>query len=278
MPVRQLTFPQPRRAGQRDSGVRRSPVRTARWPVTVDALGVRRLAAVGWEADRTQPHRNNRLRYAEFLSWLHQDLGNTDAASYWLDRALQWSYTVGDDDLTTYVMARKAQLAGARLGLRGLRAVGGSGSRGRRAARTGCGGPGRQRSPRRLRLMRPFVETCGDVPSVPVRAVAGGAQEGCRRGRVILAPMISSDRGRAQKCKRLRSPGLVTRDQRGAGARGSCRGLLRLDATFKAEEQGSDMKKSTRDSSRSDRWSDGSGVRITPPMDVAPVPSTAAHA
>ncbi|OKK05276.1 DNA-binding protein [Streptomyces sp. CB02488] len=50
--------------------------------------------------------------YAEFLSWLHQDLGNPDAASSWLDRALQWSFTVGDDDLTTYVMARKAQLAG----------------------------------------------------------------------------------------------------------------------------------------------------------------------
>ncbi|MFJ2745382.1 helix-turn-helix domain-containing protein [Streptomyces sp. NPDC087440] len=51
-------------------------------------------------------------QYAEFLSWLHQDLGNPDAASYWLDRAMQWSYTVGDTDLTTYVMARKAQLAG----------------------------------------------------------------------------------------------------------------------------------------------------------------------
>ncbi|MEU5836383.1 helix-turn-helix transcriptional regulator [Streptomyces diacarni] len=51
-------------------------------------------------------------QYGEFLSWLHQDLGNVEAASYWLDRAMQWSHTVGDTDLTTYVMARKAQLAG----------------------------------------------------------------------------------------------------------------------------------------------------------------------
>jgi transcriptional regulator with XRE-family HTH domain len=51
-------------------------------------------------------------QYGELLSWLYQDLGNPKAASYWLDRAMQWSYTVGDDDLTTYVMARKAQLAG----------------------------------------------------------------------------------------------------------------------------------------------------------------------
>lgn len=51
-------------------------------------------------------------QYGEFLSWLYQDLGDPKAASYWLDRAMQWSQTVGDQDLTTYVMARKAQLAG----------------------------------------------------------------------------------------------------------------------------------------------------------------------
>jgi transcriptional regulator with XRE-family HTH domain len=51
-------------------------------------------------------------QYGEFLSWLYQDLGNPAAASFWLDRAMQWSHTVGDNDLTTYVMARKAQLAG----------------------------------------------------------------------------------------------------------------------------------------------------------------------
>ncbi|AXU16817.1 helix-turn-helix domain-containing protein [Streptomyces clavuligerus] len=51
-------------------------------------------------------------QYGELLSWLYQDLGNPQAASYWLDRAMQWSTTVGDADLSTYVMARKAQLAG----------------------------------------------------------------------------------------------------------------------------------------------------------------------
>ncbi|MFH8371413.1 helix-turn-helix domain-containing protein [Streptomyces sp. NPDC018031] len=51
-------------------------------------------------------------QYGEFLSWLYQDLGNPKAAAYWLDRAMQWSQTVGDGNLTTYVMARKAQLAG----------------------------------------------------------------------------------------------------------------------------------------------------------------------
>ncbi|MFD4483235.1 DNA-binding protein [Streptomyces sp. NPDC058471] len=51
-------------------------------------------------------------QYGELLSWLYQDLGDVDNAHYWLDRAFQWSHTVGDVDLTSYVMARKAQLAG----------------------------------------------------------------------------------------------------------------------------------------------------------------------
>ncbi|WP_406396499.1 helix-turn-helix domain-containing protein [Streptomyces sp. NBC_00887] len=51
-------------------------------------------------------------QYAEFASWLYQDLGDFDSAQFWLDRAFQWSHTVADGDLTSYVMARKAQLAG----------------------------------------------------------------------------------------------------------------------------------------------------------------------
>lgn len=51
-------------------------------------------------------------QYAEFVSWLFQDLGDFDKAQFWLDRAFDWSHTVGDGDLTSYVMARKAQLAG----------------------------------------------------------------------------------------------------------------------------------------------------------------------
>ncbi|MEV5249854.1 helix-turn-helix domain-containing protein [Streptomyces werraensis] len=53
-------------------------------------------------------------QYAEFASWLYQDLGAFDQAEFWLDRAFQWSHTVGDNDLTSYIMARKAQLAGER--------------------------------------------------------------------------------------------------------------------------------------------------------------------
>lgn len=51
-------------------------------------------------------------QYAEFASWLYHDLGDFDSAEFWLDRALQWSHAVGDGDLTSYILARKAQLAG----------------------------------------------------------------------------------------------------------------------------------------------------------------------
>ncbi|MFE9484631.1 DNA-binding protein [Streptomyces spororaveus] len=53
-----------------------------------------------------------RTQYAEFCGWVHQDAGDFRAAQYWTDRALEWSYSSGDPDLTVYVLARKAQLAG----------------------------------------------------------------------------------------------------------------------------------------------------------------------
>ncbi|MFJ6621513.1 DNA-binding protein [Kitasatospora sp. NPDC091335] len=50
--------------------------------------------------------------YAEFCSWLHQDGGDHRAAQYWADRATDWANACDDHDLTAYIMARKAQLAG----------------------------------------------------------------------------------------------------------------------------------------------------------------------
>nr|BFD94019.1 helix-turn-helix transcriptional regulator [Kitasatospora sp. Xyl93] len=50
--------------------------------------------------------------YAEFCSWLYQDSGDHRAAQYWADRAVDWASASGEQDLTAYIMARKAQLAG----------------------------------------------------------------------------------------------------------------------------------------------------------------------
>ncbi|MFI9787391.1 helix-turn-helix domain-containing protein [Kitasatospora sp. NPDC051984] len=50
--------------------------------------------------------------YAEFCSWLYHDSGDHGAAQYWADRAADWANACGDQDLATYITARKAQLAG----------------------------------------------------------------------------------------------------------------------------------------------------------------------
>ncbi|MFG3610364.1 helix-turn-helix transcriptional regulator [Streptomyces sp. NPDC047928] len=38
-----------------------------------EALGVQRVAVARWEAGLTQPHRNNRLKYAAFLRQLAEE-------------------------------------------------------------------------------------------------------------------------------------------------------------------------------------------------------------
>ncbi|WP_316959641.1 helix-turn-helix domain-containing protein [Streptomyces sp. TRM68367] len=38
-----------------------------------EAIGVKRLAVVRWEAGQTQPHRGNRLKYAELLRRLAEE-------------------------------------------------------------------------------------------------------------------------------------------------------------------------------------------------------------
>jgi hypothetical protein len=53
-------------------------------------------------------------RYAEFSSWLHQDLGDPRAASLWDDRAMEWAHEARDSVMVSYVLARKSDQAAAR--------------------------------------------------------------------------------------------------------------------------------------------------------------------
>lgn len=54
---------------------------------------------------------DTQAKFAEFAGWLHQDHGDHVGAEYWTNRALEWSHGARDADLTTFILARGANLA-----------------------------------------------------------------------------------------------------------------------------------------------------------------------
>ncbi|MFI9554420.1 hypothetical protein [Nonomuraea endophytica] len=75
----------------------------------IDAIRQLRLSYRGADASELQ---YIQTQYAELCGWLYQDAGNFRSAQFWTDRALEWSYAAGVPDLTTFILARKSQLAG----------------------------------------------------------------------------------------------------------------------------------------------------------------------
>lgn len=51
-------------------------------------------------------------QYSEFCGWLYRDAGEHQLAESWTDRALGLSHLAADHDLTVFILARKAGLAG----------------------------------------------------------------------------------------------------------------------------------------------------------------------
>lgn len=51
-------------------------------------------------------------RYAELAGWLHQDTRNFRSAQHWMREALEISHLTNDPQLTTFILARRSQLAG----------------------------------------------------------------------------------------------------------------------------------------------------------------------
>ena len=49
-------------------------------------------------------------RFTEFAGWLHQDAGDTSAARYWTNRAMDYALELGDARLTSYVLMRKSNI------------------------------------------------------------------------------------------------------------------------------------------------------------------------
>jgi transcriptional regulator with XRE-family HTH domain len=49
--------------------------------------------------------------YAEYVGWLHQELGNGKTATYWTDKAVGWAQAGGDYQLVSYLLGRKTNIA-----------------------------------------------------------------------------------------------------------------------------------------------------------------------
>ncbi|QSY50198.1 MULTISPECIES: hypothetical protein [Streptomyces] len=50
-------------------------------------------------------------RYSEFLGWLYQDTGDSQAAMLWTNRALDYAYELDDAVLSSYVFQRRSNIA-----------------------------------------------------------------------------------------------------------------------------------------------------------------------
>ncbi|WP_327291464.1 helix-turn-helix domain-containing protein [Streptomyces sp. NBC_01198] len=53
-------------------------------------------------------------RYSEFLGWLHQDTGDSEAAMLWTNRALDYAAELDDPALSSYVFQRRSNIAAER--------------------------------------------------------------------------------------------------------------------------------------------------------------------
>ncbi|MGA4800778.1 hypothetical protein [Streptomyces lavendulocolor] len=51
------------------------------------------------------------MRYAEFLGWLHQDTGDSQAAMLWTNRALDYASELDSPVLSAYVFQRRSNIA-----------------------------------------------------------------------------------------------------------------------------------------------------------------------
>jgi transcriptional regulator with XRE-family HTH domain len=74
------------------------------------------LAAVEHSARQVRPGIRRELlavgaESAEFAGWLYRDIGASDMAAYWRDRASEWAQEAGQFTLQGYVLLRKSQAA-----------------------------------------------------------------------------------------------------------------------------------------------------------------------
>lgn len=73
--------------------------------VSIDALAHRAPSDLRRDLFITQ------ARYAECLSWMHEEGGDSRAASYWIDRGVHWAQAAGWMPMVAYSFVRRSMLA-----------------------------------------------------------------------------------------------------------------------------------------------------------------------
>jgi tetratricopeptide (TPR) repeat protein len=81
-------------------------------PVTESQVAVIRHLLDGQDGGDRRALLTLQAQFAEFAGWLRQDGCDFEQAQYWLDRSLEWAHMAGEQDLATYILLRKSQLAG----------------------------------------------------------------------------------------------------------------------------------------------------------------------
>ncbi|MFI6290047.1 multiprotein-bridging factor 1 family protein [Nonomuraea sp. NPDC050790] len=65
----------------------------------------------GAGAKHAEPLLQVLAQYAEMAGWLHQDLGELNAAMDWTRRAAEWALCAGDNQLSAYMLVRQSNIA-----------------------------------------------------------------------------------------------------------------------------------------------------------------------
>jgi tetratricopeptide (TPR) repeat protein len=81
-------------------------------PVVREQIAIMQQLRPRWRGADQRELVRVQAQYTEFCGWLHKDMCEYQLAESWMDRALGLAHLAADRELTAYILASKAELAG----------------------------------------------------------------------------------------------------------------------------------------------------------------------
>ena len=78
---------------------------------TQEQIGTIQRLRQGYRGTGQQKLLQVQTQFADLCGWAYQDSGDYWASAYWSGRALGWSHMCGDREATSFILARRSQLA-----------------------------------------------------------------------------------------------------------------------------------------------------------------------